>query len=164
MLKQGDILLVHSKFDPIAWIIHYFTKSYWNHVAWAIDAHYLIEMKATNINVCSIRKYLNWKYDVKLIRLKNVTKDEFKEAIKYIKQFKIKRSYFTYLKLLLKLLCSDKNKFICGFTCSSFIARALEEVNYYFIPSNKKWIYLITPEDIANSKSKNITYELKGYR
>lgn len=31
--KPGDIVLVHTKKSPLAWIIRRFTKSHWNHAA-----------------------------------------------------------------------------------------------------------------------------------
>lgn len=160
-MKKGDILLVRHKLDPVAWLIRKVTKSHWNHVAWAIDTHFLIEARGCAIDVCSIKKYLNWKYDVKLIRLKKVTKDQFKEAIKYVSQFKGRRSYFGYIKTILKMLCFKNEALIYTITCSGLIAKGLDMEGYNFILPHSKKPDLITPEDIAQASSRNVTEELK---
>jgi len=159
-MKKGDLLLIHSRFDPLAWLIRKITKSYWNHVAWAIDHHYLLEARATAIKVCPITKYLNWKYKVKLIRLKSITKKQLKEAIEYASQFKRKRTYFKYLKIISKIFFYGQDTPLHGFTCSNLIARGLEKEGYYFIPSHKKSPYLVTPDDISKAKASNVSYEL----
>ncbi len=160
-MKKGDILLVHHKLDPVAWLIRKVTKSHWNHVAWAIDSHFLIEARGCAIDTCSIKKYLNWKYNVKLIRLKKVTKEQFKEAIRYISQFKGKRSYYGYIKTILKMLCFKNDAFIRNITCSGLISKGLDMGGYNFIPPHRKKPNLITPEDIAQAPSCNVTDELE---
>ena len=159
-MKTGDILLVHSKFDPIAWLIRKYTSSYWNHVAWAIDKDNFIEARGTEIGRVSRTKYLNWLYNVKLIRLKNISETELKEALNYISQFKRKRRYIDYLKLIFKIFISNYGSFVCGLTCSNLIGRGLESINYW---DKGKEIYSITPRDISELKSKDVSDELNYY-
>lgn len=160
-MKKGDILLVRSKLDPVAWLIRKVTKSHWNHVAWAVDTHFLIEARGRAIDKCSIKKYLNWRYEVKLIRLKKVTKDQFKEGIEYVSQFQGKRKYLSYLKTILRMMFMEDDSRFGVLTCSGLIARGLEEAGYFFLPSHSNNPYLITPEDISKVSSQNVSYELK---
>jgi len=160
-MKKGDILLIHSKLDPIAWIIRKASNSHWNHVAWAVDTHFLIEARGRAIDKCSIKKYLNWRYEVKLIRLKKVTKDQFKEGIEYVSQLQGERKYLSYLKTILRMVFMEDEIRYGVLTCSGLIARGLEEAGFSFIPNHKKISYQITPEDISKAKARNVTSELK---
>jgi len=155
-MKTGNIMLIHSKYDPIAWLIRKITKSYWNHVAWVVHHDTLLEATASRIGLSPIGKYLNWKYDFCFIKLKNISEEKLQQAISYALQFQTKRHYISYLKLLIKYYLAENKVPIMGFTCSNFIARGLETINYYFINPKFKSPYFITPKDIAESKNEHV--------
>jgi len=160
-MKRGDILLIHARLDPVAWIIRRFTKSYWNHVAWAVDSTHLIEARGRAIAICPVSKYLNCRYSVKLIRLDNVTPKALNEGIEHVSQFQGKRSYFRYLKTLLRMLFMRYESRIGTITCSGLIARGLEESKSYILPPSVTPPYFISPEDISKTPSSDVSSELK---
>ncbi len=160
-MNQGDVLLIQAKLDPLAWLIRLGTKSEWNHVAWAVDNHYLIEARGHGIFIVPITKYLKWQYKVKLIRLKQPTKPQLKEGVRYASQFKGKRSYLKYLKAVLKIFFFQNDAFILTTTCSNLISKGMDMAGYHFIHPHLKKVTLITPEDISKCASRNVSNELK---
>lgn len=157
-MRIGDILFVHAKFDPVAWLIRKVTKSTWNHVAMAIDSEHILEARGTVISVCHVTKYINWKYQIKLVRPMRIRNSELQEAIDFMLQFCKKRSYWTYLKTIFRIWCFQDYTSRGVVTCSAFIARGFENIGHSF--ANKS-VYLITPDDISNIKGVDVTTELK---
>lgn len=155
-MKKGDILLIKYKWCPVGWLIRRVTHSKWNHVALAIDHHYLIESKGSGVVISSIKKYLNPKlYKVKLIRLKGLKKKEIKQFVVYAKQQLGKHNYFIYIWTLLKIIFGYVGH-VRLMTCSGMIAYCLSQVGVYF-KKNKNPL-LITPANINQSKNTiNIT-------
>ena len=72
-MRSGDILLIQYRFDPVAWLIRIFTRCKYNHVAWAINNEYLVELKARGKRTVHISHYRNsWWYNYKLVRPKGI--------------------------------------------------------------------------------------------
>ena len=66
-IERGDILLVHSRFNLVGWLIRKITKSYWNHVAWAVSHDIVIESISSGVQLSPVTKY---KYeDPKYVRV-----------------------------------------------------------------------------------------------
>ena len=143
-------MLVHYRFDPIARLIQWLTKSEWNHVCWVLDNEYLLECSGSGVLVSKRSKYANkWLYKTKTIRLRGI--DLFTIIIVLLKALKaIHREKWGYIKLFLTCFAILSKKRGFRLICSNFIALNLASVNYYF--SEEKVPCLITPGDIANSK------------
>jgi len=159
-MKRGDILLIQYRFDPVGWIIRYFTHCKWNHVAWFTNDKELIELKAVGKKKTSLSHYLNkYIYKCKAVRLKNIDNSKLEEAIVEAEKASFNYSYssaiINYILIKLKIL----RKFP-RLSCSAFIAYfLLTKANFYF---NGKPTYFVTPKDIENSnKVKDVSYELR---
>jgi len=147
-MKQGDILLIKYKYDPIGWIIRKFTKSKWNHIAWALNNSYIIEANGSGIIISSIRKFQNKKlYDIKLIRIKNISKFNIQKVTKDLVSQTKRWRYATFLYSYILTILGSK-KCPCK-SCSWFITEALNKINYTI---SKKNIKYITPEDYNKFK------------
>lgn len=152
MLRKGDIIIVHNKWDIIGRIISYVTKSKWHHVAWVLDGKYLLESRSIGIVKTPIRKYLSlkqrWIYECRAIRIKGNPKKEIKKAMDYGLTLQTKYNYFKYIIAI--ILVGLKKRFNpTKITCSGFIALSLSKVGIKF---NSKNPYFISPGDIVESK------------
>jgi len=148
-MRQGDVLLIHHKFDLLATLIRKITHSYWNHIAWAINSNEIIEAKGTGVTISSKEKFKNkFLYDTKCIRLQNLSKRQISKTTLNLKNLQCRYNYFyfiySYFKILLKHKCECR-------TCSNFIANELKRQNYYIIKTNSKYI---VPEDFNQHKFK----------
>ena len=155
-MKKGDIILVHSRFDPVAWLIRKATHSYWNHVAICIDNNNLLEVRGRCISISSCRKYIyNDKfYDYKIVRLKNISTKNIRKAVDYMIEIN-EKGYFKWLRACLMSFFDSKRVFPRR-TCSGLIAEAFHTVGFDF--RRDKLPHKITPADIDNnSKTMNIT-------
>lgn len=157
-MKQGDILLIKSKYDFVGWLIRKSTNSEWNHVAIAVSDSKIIEARGGKVQINSSLKYLwNKFYKVKILRVKYRKREDFKKVIDKaieIKNNSKKSSYFKFLIFILLLIFKKKNPFKIK-TCSGFVADCFETINVEFKPSLHD--YETTPEDIWNyGKFKNI--------
>ncbi len=144
------ILLVHYKFDPVALLIRLYTKSTWNHCAYlSTKNNCLIESKRSGIVISPISKYNNpWLYKIKLLKIKNHSKNELKNMEMYLfQQVTTKTSYFSHFKTFLGILLGYK-PFISKKTCSGLIAYAFAQEGRIF---SYKDIDFITPEDIRKA-------------
>ena len=56
---ENHILLVHSRFDIISYLIRLYTKSYYNHCAWILNSHLIVESTRGGIKINHINKYRN---------------------------------------------------------------------------------------------------------
>jgi len=142
------ILLVHYKYDPIAWLIRLFTHSYWNHVAWIIDENRIIESKRNGIRLTSVDTYDNrFLYKTKILKIKNLSIFQEDIIVKELLNSQFKKGYLKrILSFILIGLKLDRD--LPRETCSGFIALACAKGGIYF--ANKKPSY-ITPEDINSS-------------
>lgn len=151
-MNKFDILLVHTCFDPIAWIIRKYTKSEWNHSCFILNKKEIIDCKSIGIKIRPLKRYLNKIfYKTKLIRLENLTKED-KAKIYYIISLlnvTIKTNYFKFLKTLYLIYKQHEGMFPT-LTCSSFIALCLELGVGFYVKLNKLTA-IITPEDINNN-------------
>jgi len=155
-MRIGDLLLVRARFDPVGWVIRWFTHCEYNHVAWAINDKEIIELRGRGILTTSVTRYSNkFFYNTKLLRIKEEFPDSFIcEAVSYANCGKSKGNYFklwvTYFMILLK-----SKKQYPRQTCSGFIAECLNVFGFSF-DETKQW-YNITPADMEGS---DITYEV----
>jgi len=86
-LRTGDILLVGSRLDPLAFVIHRVTKSLKNHAmiytGLPSKKHELVEATPRGIKYSSLRNYAGWRYVVDAVRVKGLSSKEYWEAVKY---------------------------------------------------------------------------------
>ena len=157
-MRKGDILLISYRFDPIGWLIRRFTYCQYNHAAWALNDHELIELKAIGRKITPLKKYMNKLfYKCKLVRITDIEKQDLIKALERAKQAKFNYSYSSSIInfLLIKLNLAERTPRL---SCSGFIAYYLFQVDFYF---NGKGVYYITPRDIEISKKvKDVTNEL----
>lgn len=145
---RDNILLVHYRFDPIAWLIRLFTHSYWNHTAFIIDDRNIIESKRKGIRINWADAYDNkFLYKTKILKIKNLSIFQEDIILKALLNYPFKKGY---LKRLLSFiyLWRRLDKKLPRETCSGFIAECCAKGGIYFC--NKKPSY-ITPEDINSS-------------
>jgi hypothetical protein len=155
-LNKGDILLVSYKWCPLSWIIQLFLGSKWNHTAWIVNEHTILEVKRYGVCVRLIRNYYNhWLYSIKIVRPKNLTQVEI-ELVECL--LLDQKCTAPYSKLLISylLIAQQSKKQPLRPTCSGFIAHALAQVGFHF---NNKPTHLITPKDIAMSDNIETFYE-----
>jgi hypothetical protein len=150
MQKIGHILLIHYKYDPVAWLIRFKTKSFWNHVAWIWDDRTILECKKSGIRLTWDDVYNNKKlYITKRIKIIDLTpeKEEIinRFLINYPKKVNLLKRMISFL-----MLAFNSDKDLLELTCSGFIAIGCAKAGIYF-HLNKKPSH-ITPEDINNSK------------
>ena len=149
-MKLGDIILVKYKLDPVALVIRIVTGSQWNHVAWALGSHSLIESTGKGIIIRPLSKYRSkWLYRTKILTLKEISPKDLKVALSQATTRK-QQEKWAYMKLIYTMI-----SILLGFkgnrlTCSGFIAKALSTVGWHFLINKNP--YEITPEDIASSK------------
>lgn len=153
-MKEGDILLVSNRFDPIGFLIKKATKSKWNHVAWALSKDKLLEVKSIKGIVTTPAKHYKNKflYRTKLLRIKKISEYRLKKAIYYAIMESLtdeNKGYFKFLLNLISIARKEKHD-LPKRTCSNFVAEALAYVGWQFTDI-KKAEYII-PEDINSSK------------
>jgi len=150
MIRKGNILLIANKFDPISYIIKYFTHSKWSHACWCLNESKILESRTSGIIITPIKKYLNKKiYKTKLLSLKGISKDKIKNAMKTGLNYERGRSYFQFLWTLV-LIGFGYARRRPIMSCSGLIANCLSQVGFYF--KQYKNPLLITPADIDQSK------------
>lgn len=161
-IRRGDILLVKYRFDPVGWIIRRFTHCQYNHVAWALNDHELIELRAKGRVITPLKKYLNKSfYKCKLVRIKDIDNYKLNKALE-----RASKTIFDYpysnaiINFILVKLQITKKQF--RLSCSGFIAYFLKtEANFYF---NGKRTFFITPADIEKSKKvEDVSNELCNF-
>lgn len=147
-IQRGDILLIHFKFDPIGWLIQSYTQSKYNHVAWVINNHEVIELKATGKRRTPLNYYLNnYLYKCKVVRpilVKCKLNQALERAEEAIFEYPYSSSLLNYILLSLKITQS-----LPRLSCSGFIAYYLNQVGFSFCNKNP---HIILPNDIENSK------------
>lgn len=134
-MKKGDILVINYKFDPIGRLL----GREWGHCAWVLSEDHLLESTIWGIYIVPARKYIfNKNYKVKLLRLRNIKREDLKEAVECgvcYKEF---------------ILFNKKSS-------TSLIAECLSLVNYYF--RKDKPAKKITLQEIIDS---NLTESITG--
>lgn len=155
-LNKGDLLLVSSKFDPLARLIQLGLRCKWNHVAWIYSETHVLEVKRFGVFMRPIRGYYNSKlFDVKIVRPKNLTPIEIELVECLLLEQKTRLPYSKLLITLMLVACKFKKQ-LPRPTCSGLIAQGLAQVGFHF---NDKPTHLITPRDIAKSKNVDVFYE-----
>ena len=148
-MMENHILLIHTRFDIVSWLIRLYTKSFYNHCAWILNSHLIIESSRGGIKINHINKYSNqFLYGTKVVYLKKLYAPERRlinnlltnqvRSISYIKRF--------IVFILVAMNKHSKSKIP---TCSNFIANACSKVGIKFC---NKDIEFITPGDIENSE------------
>lgn len=140
-MKQGDILLLYHRIDPFAWILRWLTKGRYNHIAWAINDHEIIECVGKGIVITSLEKFLTWRWDLKLIRLKGLSKEKIKRITKRLINKQCKYNYIDYLINFIIMILRRRTH---RTTCSNLVSYELIKENYYVTKKNFK---IIVPED-----------------
>ena len=156
MKRKGDILLVANRFDPISYLIKYFTRSKWSHATWLLDENTILESRTSGVVITPIKKYLNKRiYKTKLLRLKGIKKKKLDKAIKIGLKYDRGRTYIKFLWILILIGCGYVRRRPI-MSCSGMIANCLSQVGFYF--KKYKNPLLITPAEIDQSKNTtNIT-------
>jgi len=148
--KIAHLLLVHYKYDPIAWLIQWKTKSHWNHVAWIWDDNTILECKKSGIRLAWIDSYDNKKlYTTKKLRILNLDSKQEDTIRRYLINYPKKVNIWKRMLSFL-MLAVNSEKDLYELTCSGFIAKGCAKVGIHF-DLNKKPSH-ITPEDINKSK------------
>ena len=147
-MKQGDILLINYKLDPIGYLIKWITHSHYNHIAWTLNEFVLIEAPGKGIKTVLLSKYLySFLYNIKLIRFKDLSKYQIKNISKRLVEQQCKYSYWkfllSYFLVFLGLKPLAKN-------CSNFIYYELKKEGCSLGKKNKKFI---NPEDFNSYKN-----------
>jgi len=154
-MKQGDILLIYHKLDPLAWLLCYLSEGRYNHVAWAINDHELIESIGKGIVISPLSKYQTWRYDLKLVRLTGFSPDKRRRINRRLLRRQFKDFYPKYLLDYIIMIWKRKTH---RTTCSNLISCELIKEGYYI---NKIHYKFITPEDFNRCKrGRNVTHEL----
>jgi len=146
-MKRGDIVLIKNRFDIVGWFIRRLLWIKYNHVGWAINSKQIIECRSTGIYINHIKKYQNFCYKIKVLRIQDINKEKLDLALRYASVIQKKYEYLSSIKTYIRILFNDP---IHRFTCSGFIAYFLSEQGFYF-NKNKHPLY-ITPRDIEKCK------------
>ncbi len=161
-MKKLDILLIHTKYCPISWIIRMYTHSKWNHCAFILNEKEIFDCKSIGMKIRPLNVYLNNRYKVKLLRLEGMTNEDKEKVLYYMFLLKdlLKTNYLKFLKTLF-LIFTKKIEPHTALTCSGLISMCLELGIGYCVKLSKRAIE-VTPEDINKCKDmKNVTEELK---
>lgn len=160
-MRRGDIILFYYKYDPVAWLIRLTTRSNWNHIGVALHGTVIIDLRATQKRTAHIKVFLHSSiYKMKLLRIKNLTKEAQEAVINTINNEPKKRIYYKMLVKFLFMLFHIPSD-ICN-NCAEVIARPLREHGFDICPG--KDLRLITPEDFNKSDlvedvSEELTYK-----
>ena len=154
-MKTGDILLMYHKVDPFAWILRWLTEGRYNHVAWAINDHEIIESVGKGIIITPLSKFLTWRWDLKCIRLKGLSQEKIKRITKRLIKRQCKYNYIDYLFNFIIMIIKRRTH---RTTCSNLVSYELIKEGYYI---NKKHYKVIVPEDFnVYKRSIDVTDEL----
>ncbi len=185
VIQAGDVLLVHTRYSFISYLIRKITDSHWNHAALFVNEfHDVIEATSQGVVVNHIEAYLNSNFELKLVRFKEEAfkdKEEYNKAIKIAtnraysllgKEYDFFALVGLYVKYtfrgLAKILRLDKlnifqnrYKFFCSeLVCACYIYTSSIVKNLFAGDKHpKQKCDTITPKDMG--KSKNV-YFLTG--
>lgn len=154
-MKKGDILLIYHKIDPLAWLIRFLAGGEYNHIAWAINDKEVIESVGKGIIVSPISKFLTKRYNIKLLRFTNLSKELIEKITKRLINRKCKYNLIEYYISFFIMMCIRRTH---RTTCCNFISYELIKEGYYI---NKKHYKVIVPEDFnVFKRSIDVTDEL----
>lgn len=154
-MKKGDILLMYHKVDPFAWILQCLTKGRYNHVAWAINNHEVIECVGKGIIITPLSKFMTWRWGLKLIRLQGLSQEKIQRITKRLLKKQCHYNYWWYLINFIIMIVRRKTH---RTTCSNLVSYELIKEGYYI---NKKHYKVIVPEDFnVFKRSIDVTDEL----
>lgn len=188
-IQRADILLVHTKYSPISWLIRKFTKSYWNHVGlfiskddqwpkWVIEAlgdgvvgrpfeiKYIKVMRDDDGNIVEVKQ--SKKYDIAIVRVKNITYEQRKQIATKAYQWALEERSYDYILLILGMILhlityrKWRPAFMnakYSFICSEVIATAYKKIANVDFGKDTAAGY-ITPADIGFSCDKNKDIEI----
>jgi hypothetical protein len=154
-MKQGDILLLSHKLDLFAWIIRRLTEGKYNHIAWAINDHEIIECIGKGIILTPLDKFLTWRWNIKCIRLQGLSQTKIQRITKRLIKKQCNYNYICYLINFIIMILRRKTH---RNTCSNLVSYELIKEGYYI---NKKHYKVIVPEDFNTFKNAiDVTDEL----
>lgn len=155
-MKKGDILLINISYDPAGWLIKYFTKSKYNHAAWALNEYSFIHSTGRGIRIDTLSKYLNNKwFNVKVLRLKNLNKKQINKTSKLLVEQRCKVAYWKFFISFFLVAFGLKGLVQ---NCSNMIFNAMTKAGYTLTKKNNKYI---VPEDFNKSpEAIDVTDEL----
>jgi len=146
-MLNAHMILIRDNYDFAGWLIRKFTNSEWNHIVWIFE-DCIIESKSTGIVLKNINKYFSSRYEIKFIRIKNLTQEQRLGISKILLKSVHKKSYLKWIWTFFMLLIGYNGKLLRK-TCSGFIANNCAIFGIYF-KEGKKSLH-ITPEDINSS-------------
>ena len=163
-LQAGDIILLHTRFHALSWLIRFISKSYWNHVAIVLTTfedlpgfHSVLVAEAAEdgIEIHRMQKFLdNGLYDFGVKRVAGLSKEDRDNLTGYILSNidspydyrRLARNGYAFLTgdfKRFKNLVNDKS-----FLCSSFIQKAF----YFSLPPEKRsQIIFLPPHDMERT-------------
>lgn len=140
-IKQGDILLVKYKLDPIGALIRFFCKSDYNHAGIFIDKETVFEVRGKRNRITKLSEYDKFYYKTKILRLKGIAKKGIQRTIAELKKLdNVKRKRIDIWKGFYNVIRDRKPE---TNTCSGTIALFLE------LYANFKFDLTISPELIT---------------
>lgn len=143
-----NIILIHYKYDPIAFLIRFYTRSYWNHVVWIYNNDFIIESTRSGIIVSSINKYNNLLlYNTQKLNIPRLSHIEKKQLNDYFISLLGKNNFFLRILVFLAVGLKIKRSYLPIKTCSGMIAEGLSKICRRTVIKNKNPLY-ITPEEI----------------
>lgn len=152
MENTYNLLFIHYRFDPVALLIRLYSHSYYNHVAWILNKHLIIESTRYGIKINSINKYNNqFLFVTKKMKINLSETDKFEIDNYLINQIK----HINYFDRFMSFLCVMIRKHYKRNTptCSNFIATACSKIGICF--DYAKDDEFITPGDIYRFYLKN---------
>ena len=159
-IERGDILLIHSRFNLVGWLIRKITKSYWNHVAWAVSHDIVIESISSGVQLSPITKY---KYeDPKYVRVlrfypDHITREQIDMSLALATtHLGDKYDFPKVLQLLWLMLIGmrrelDLKDIDSRFICSELVAEPLFKVAKFQFVDDVPYENII-PKDIDRSR------------
>ncbi len=148
-MNRGDIVLFRYAYDPIAFVIRLTTRSHWNHIGIALHGTVILDLRATKKRTAHIHRFTRNKhlYQLKILRIKNLTKETREHVINTINtQPKVRIYWKMLLKFFLMFLNIPSD---IVYNCAEIIAKPLREKGIDVCPG--KDVRLIIPEDFNKS-------------
>jgi hypothetical protein len=159
-IQRGDILLVHSRFSLAGWLIRKITKSYWNHVAWAVSRDTVIESLSSGVRLSPASKYrCDDPSRVKVLRIypDHITAEHLDMALTLAATHLGDRyDYPKILRLLVLMAMGVRRTVELGdwphrFICSELVAGPLDKVAKFRFVDDVP-VENIVPKDIDRSR------------
>jgi len=144
-LQVGDIVLVHRRFCPVAWLIRKYSGSHYNHAMMAVDGLHVVEMKSLGVKINPIAKYDNpFLYDFKVLRVVQLSDDEKTRLKRYAYQGKFVGSYWNFVRSMVGFV---QKRRMFQWSCCNFVNYLFERADIWLTDHS---IYT-TPKHIEDS-------------